>query len=154
MAHRGTAWGRLVRVVVWLFVVIGVPSYLWFLHEAARDWAEQLADGDAVRTWLPRTSLPYVAPLVAFSWTMLAASSWWRGRSSRLYLGSAFERVLVVAVAVLSVFTGVSGADDRDASAVIATVALTTVGMVGLWLLPPALSPRLLDALPNRRAAS
>ncbi|WTW92014.1 hypothetical protein OG216_00885 [Streptomycetaceae bacterium NBC_01309] len=154
MTQRGTAWGRLVTAVVWLFVVIGVPLYLWFLHEAARDWAEQLADGDAVHTWLPRTSLPYVAPLVAFSWTVLAAVSWWRGRSSRLYLGSAFERVLVVAVAVLSVYTGVAGAGDRDASDVIVTVMLTTVGMVSLWLLPPAVSPRLLDALPNRRPVS
>ncbi|MFJ4972767.1 hypothetical protein [Streptomyces sp. NPDC088755] len=32
------------------------------------------------------------------------------------------------------------------------TVMVTTIGIVGLWLLPPALSPKLLDTLAPKKA--
>ncbi|MFF3932913.1 hypothetical protein [Streptomyces hirsutus] len=45
---------------------------------------------------------------------------------------------------------GIIVAQLRDVSAVVLTAMVTTIGMLGLWLLPPTLSPRLLDALPKR----
>jgi hypothetical protein len=53
-------------------------------------------------------------------------------------------------VAALSLLTGVIGATKRDVTAVVLTVMVTTIGMMGLWLLPATLSLRLLDALPGR----
>ncbi|CAL9323893.1 hypothetical protein SUDANB66_06447 (plasmid) [Streptomyces sp. SudanB66_2053] len=45
---------------------------------------------------------------------------------------------------------GIIAAQVRGAGAVVLTVMVTTIGMLGLWLLPPTLSPRLLDALAKR----
>ncbi|MFE7403096.1 hypothetical protein [Streptomyces sp. NPDC057557] len=81
-------------------------------------WAGHLDEGDSLRFWLP-----IVVPGAAVTFTLLAAISWW-----------------------YSAFNGAEfGAQTRDVSAVVltVTVTVTTIGMFGLWLLPPTLSPRL-----------
>ncbi|MEU9623904.1 hypothetical protein [Streptomyces sp. NPDC048155] len=58
----------------------------------------------------------------------------------------------MVFVVALSLMAGFFGSAHHDLIAVLLTVMVTTVGIVGLWLLPPALSPHLLDALRPKQA--
>ncbi|MFF7189677.1 IS701 family transposase [Streptomyces sp. NPDC008222] len=60
-------------------------------------------------------------------------------KGERLYDWSAF--------AVQVKMAGFFGSAHRDVVAVLLTVMVTTIGIAGLWLLPPALSPRLLMRL-------
>jgi hypothetical protein len=146
MKRTGPA-GRALRLTLWACVIVSVPLYLWFLHHAAGWWAEHLPEDDNVRLWLP-----YVVPGAALSFTLLAALSWWVSivDAKPFLLGRTRWRFLVVFVCELSLIAGVLGAQVRDATAVVLTVMVTTIGMTGLWLLPPTLSPRLLAALPKR----
>ena len=69
-------------------------------------------------------------------------------------LGPTHWRFLVVFVAALSLAAGFIGAQPHDFSAAVMAAMMTILGMTGLWLLPPAVSPRLLDALPKRKQRS
>jgi hypothetical protein len=45
---------------------------------------------------------------------------------------------------------GVIGTTNRDFGDVLMVAAITFTGMTGLWLLPAAVSPRVLRGLPKR----
>ncbi|WP_331756145.1 hypothetical protein OH791_38970 (plasmid) [Streptomyces anulatus] len=47
---------------------------------------------------------------------------------------------------------GFFGSAHQDVVAVLLTAMVTTIGTVGLWLLPPAMSPQLLDTLAPKKA--
>jgi hypothetical protein len=143
---------RVLRVLLWALVLGCVPLYLYFLHHMAVRWAEQLPADDTTRPMLP-----VAIPLAALSFTLLSALSWWvtlaEGRP--FLLGRTRWRFLMVFVVALSVLTGVIGAPERDATAVLLSLVLTLMGATALWFLPPAFSPRLLlPALAHRKTAA
>nr|WP_285554796.1 hypothetical protein [Streptomyces hygroscopicus] len=51
-----------------------------------------------------------------------------------------------------SLMAGFFDSAHQDVVAVLLTVMVTIIGTVGLWLLPPALSPRLLDTLRPKKS--
>ncbi|MFL4909328.1 hypothetical protein ACJ6WF_40615 [Streptomyces sp. MMS24-I2-30] len=59
-------------------------------------------------------------------------------------LGRKHWRFMMVFVVALSLMAGFFGSAHQDVDAVLLTVMVTIIDIVGLWLLPPALSPRLL----------
>ncbi|WP_310729099.1 hypothetical protein [Streptomyces sp. N2A] len=139
---RGPAYWAL-RLVMWANTVVSVPLYLWFLHHMAGRGGDHVEPGDPLRFWLP-----IVVPLAAFSFTLLSAVSWWGSTETRPYLlGRKGWRFLIVFVSGLSLLTGTSGASNLDATAVLLTMMVTAIGIMGLWLLPAALAPQLLDTL-------
>jgi hypothetical protein len=143
---------RVLRVLLWVLVLACVPLYLYFLFHMAGRWAEQLPADDTTRPLLPAA-----ISLAALSFTLLSALSWWvtlaEGRP--FLLGRTKWRFLMVFVVALSVLTGVIGAPDRDASAVLLSLVLTLMGTTALWFLPPAFSPRLLlPALAHRKTTA
>ncbi|MGK5693292.1 hypothetical protein ACSNOJ_10380 [Streptomyces sp. URMC 128] len=135
------------RLTLWIYALVSLPLYTWFLHHAAERWAGHLEPGDSLRFWLP-----ILVPGAAGTFTLLAAVSWWYSTfTSRDFLAGRNRCwFLIVFVAALSMTAGIIAAQLRDVSAVVLTAMVTTIGMLGLWLLPPTLSPRLLDALPKR----
>lgn len=136
------------RVLLWLYTLVSIPLYLWFLHHAGGRWGQQLPADDDLRLWLP-----IVVPLAAFSFTTISSTSWWWSTEDRPFLlGRRQWRFLMVFVAALSLMAGFFGSAHQDAVAVLLTVLVTTIGIVGLWLLPPALSPRLLDTLRPKKS--
>lgn len=139
---------RALRLVLSVNAVISIPLYLYFLHHMARLWARQLPEGDTTRSLLP-----IAIPLAAFSFTLLAALSWWVSSANGrpFLLGPMRWRFLAGFVAALSLVTGIIGDQNRDIATGILTAMVTIIGMAGLWFLPPAVSPRLLGALPIRR---
>ncbi|MER5852472.1 hypothetical protein ABT126_37135 [Streptomyces sp. NPDC002012] len=126
---------------------MSIPLYMWFLHHATVRWAGHLDQDDNLRFWLP-----IVVPGAAFTFTLLAAISRWYSAFTGTDFLAGRRRwwFLIVFVAALSLAAGVIAAQVRDANAVVLTAMVTAIGMVGLWLLPPALSLRLLAALPKR----
>lgn len=136
------------RVVLWLFALVSVPPYLWFRHHMGDRWGQQLPADDDLRLWLP-----IVAPLAAFSFTTISSTSWWCSTEARPFLlGRTGWRFMMVFVVALSLMTGFFGSANPDAIAVVLTVMVTTIGIAGLWLLPPTLSPQLLDTLRPKKA--
>jgi len=138
-------WG--VRLALWLCTLVTVPLYLWFLAYMGNRWGDQLPAGDDAGFWLP-----IVVPGAAFSFTVLAAMSWWWSgvRSKPFLMGRSNWRFLVVFVAALSMAAGVIGSADRDVTAVVLTATITMMGIAGLWLLPAAISPEVLRGLSKR----
>ncbi|WP_329536844.1 hypothetical protein OG568_50465 (plasmid) [Streptomyces sp. NBC_01450] len=130
------------RLTLWIYAVVSIPLYLWFLHHAADQWADYLPEGDNLRFWLP-----IVVPGAAFSFTLLAAVSWWYTvfHTQEFLAGRRGGWFLIVFVAALSLAAGIIAAQVRDVTAVVPTTTLTTIGMTRLWFLPPAVSPQLLD---------
>ncbi|MET9694333.1 hypothetical protein ABZY81_38940 [Streptomyces sp. NPDC006514] len=142
MTLNGPA-GWMLRVVLWVNTVVSIPLYLWFLHHMGDRWGQHLPADDSLRFWLP-----IVVPLAAFSFTLMSCTSWWWSTDTRPYmLGRKGWRFLMVAVVALSLMTGFIGSANRDFIAVVLTVMVTTIGIAGLWLLPAALSPQLLDTI-------
>ncbi|MCX5346126.1 hypothetical protein [Streptomyces atratus] len=135
------------RLTLWVYAVVSIPLYMWFLHHSAVRWAGHLDKGDSLRFWLP-----IVVPGAAFTFTLLAAISWWYSAftGTEYLAGRRRWWFLIVFIAALSLAAGVIAAQVRDVNTVILTAMVTTIGMLGLWLLPPTLSPRLLEALPKR----
>lgn len=124
------------------------PLYVWFLHHSTVLWVDQLREDTFLRFWLP-----IVVPGAAVSFTLLAAVSWWYTLfSGRQFLMGRNRRwFLVVFIAALSMAAGVITAPVRNAGAAAGLTALvTSIGMFGLWLLPPIVSPRLLEGLSGR----
>ncbi|MGW8955878.1 hypothetical protein [Streptomyces sp. NPDC055709] len=70
-------------------------------------------------------------------------------RGPPFLLGHKGWRFLMVFVVALSLMAGFFGSVRRGVVAVLLTVMVTTIGIAGLWLLPPALSPRLLGGPPQ-----
>lgn len=139
---------RTLRLLLWIYTVVSVPLYLWFLHHAAGRWADRLPEGDNLRFWLP-----IVVPLAAFSFTTISSTSWWWSTEDRPFLlGRKGWRFMMVFIVALSLMAGFFGSAHQDVVAVLLTVMVTTIGIAGLWLLPPALSPRLLDTLRPKKA--
>lgn len=140
------AWA--LRTALGLCVLTSVPLYMVFLHTAAHRWALQLEPGD-----FTRSVLPFTVPAAAAGFTLLAAQSWWftlwSGRP--FLLGRTGWWFVLAFVVVLSVAAGLLGAKGSVGfNDVLLTAMMTGIGLVGLWLLPPAFSPRLLDGLPRR----
>jgi hypothetical protein len=143
--HDVPPW--VLRSALGLCVLASVPLYMVFLNSAAHRWALQLDPGD-----FTRTALPFVVPAAAFSFTLLAALSWWMTllAGKPFLLGRTGWWFLVVFVAALSLTAGTIGAKGRlGFDDVLFNVALTSTGMVGVWLVPPAVSPRLIEVLPR-----
>jgi hypothetical protein len=110
-------------------------------------WASHLEPSDSLRFWLS-----IAVPGAAGTFTLLAAISWWYSTfTGRDFLaGRTRCWFVIVIVAALSMTAGIIAAQVRSVSAVVLTAMVTTIGLLGLWLLPPTLSPRLLDALRKR----
>lgn len=97
--------------------------------------------------------LPIVVPLAGFSFTTISCTSWWWSTEEHpVLLGRKGWRFLMVFVVALSLMAGFFGSMHRDVVAVLLTVMVTTICIAGQWLLPPALSPRLLGGPPQRAA--
>ncbi|MFD4578007.1 hypothetical protein ACFWNK_37545 [Streptomyces sp. NPDC058417] len=138
------------RVLLWLYVLVSIPLYLWFLHHAGDRWGQQLPADDDLRFWLQ-----IFAPIAAFGFTTMSSTSWWWSSEDRPFLlGRKHGRYLMVFVVALSLMAGFFGSAHQDVDAVLLTVLVTIIGIVGLWLLPPALSPRLLDTLPPKKTTA
>jgi hypothetical protein len=136
------------RVLLRLYALVSIPLYLWFLHHAGNRWGQQLPTDDDLRFWLPIT-----VPLAAFSFTTMSSTSWWCSTDERPFLlGRTHWRFMMVFVVALSLMAGYFGSAHQDVVAVLLTVMVTTIGITGLWLLPPALSPRLLDTMRPKKA--
>ncbi|WP_431983144.1 hypothetical protein [Streptomyces qinglanensis] len=136
------------RVVLWLYMLVSVPLYLWFLHHMSDRWSGQLPAEDDLRLWLP-----IVVPLAAFSFTTMSSTSWWWSTEDRSFLlGRKHWRFLMVFVVALSLMAGFVGSARQDVATALLTVMVTALGIAGLWLLPPALSLRLLDTLRPTKA--
>jgi hypothetical protein len=140
-----TGWP--VRLALWACTLSTVPLYLWFLETMGAHWGDQLPAGDSTKPWMA-----IVVPLAAFSFTLIAAVSWWYSgiRSRPFLLGRSRWKFLVVFVAALSMTAGIIGTTDRDFPTVLFIAAFTFMGMTGLWLLPAAVSPEVLRGLPKR----
>ncbi|MYS32583.1 hypothetical protein K388_07278 [Streptomyces sp. KhCrAH-43] len=137
------------RAALWLYALVSVPLYLWFLHHMGDRWGQQLPTDDDLRFWLP-----IVVPLAAFSFTTMSSTSWWWSTEARPFLlGRKGWRFMMVFVVALSLMAGFFGSAHRDFVAVVLAVMVTTIGIGGLWLLPPALSPHLLNTLRPKAAA-
>lgn len=137
------------RVLLWLYALVSIPLYLWFLHHAGDRWGQQLPADDDLRFWLP-----IIVPLAAFSFTTMSSTSWWWSTEDRPFLlGRKHWRFMMVFVVALSLMAGYFGSAHQDVIAILLTVMVTIIGIVGLWLLPPALSPRLLDTLRPKTTA-
>ncbi|MET9351186.1 hypothetical protein [Streptomyces termitum] len=139
----GDSAGRAVRLTLWAYALATVPLHLWFLHRTAR-WVPHLPGGLHLHVWLP-----VAAPLGAAGLALWSATAWWRagGRPAR----RAWWPPLFLSAA-LSLTTGTLGLAGRPTGPAGALAAVVTAfGLGGLWLLPPALSPRLLAALDDRR---
>ncbi|MGI5262441.1 hypothetical protein [Streptomyces angustmyceticus] len=138
------------RVLLWLYALVSIPLYLWFLHHAGDRWGQQLPADDDLRFWLP-----IVVPLAAFSFTTMSSTSWWWSTEDRPFLlGRKHWRFMMVFVVALSLMAGFFGSAHQDVIAVLLTVMVTIIGLVGLWFLPPALSPRLLTTLRPTKASA
>ncbi|MEU6175830.1 hypothetical protein ABZ832_28470 [Streptantibioticus parmotrematis] len=138
------------RMTLWLYALVSIPPYLWFLHHIGERVGQQLPAGDDLRFWLP-----IVVPLTVFSFTTMSSTSWWGSTEGRPFLlGRKDWRFLMVFVVALSLMTGFFGSARQDVVAMVLTVMVTTVGVAGLWLLPPTLSLRLLDTLPPKKASA
>ncbi|MGW5679534.1 hypothetical protein ACWEV4_31410 [Streptomyces sp. NPDC003860] len=138
------------RGLLWLYSFVSIPLYLWFLHHAGDRWGQQLPADDDLRFWLP-----IIVPLAAFSFTTMSSTSWWCSTEDRPFLlGRKHWRFMMVFVVALSLMAGYFGSAHQDAVAVLLTVMVTIIGIVGLWLLPLALSPRLLDTLRPKKSAA
>ncbi|MGC5041099.1 hypothetical protein ACLQ2C_36790 [Streptomyces sp. DT73] len=136
------------RLLLWLYALVSVPLYLWFLHHMGDRWGQQLPADDSLRFWLP-----IVVPLAALSFTLMSCTSWWWSTETRpVLLGRKGWRFMMVFVVALSLMAGFFGSAHQDFVALVLTVMVTTIGILGLWLIPPTLSPRLLDTLPSRKA--
>jgi hypothetical protein len=107
--------------------------------------ADHLSEGDNLHFWLP-----IVVPAAAFSFTLPAAVSWWYtvAGPKEFLAGRRRWWFLAVLVAALSMTACIIGAQTCEATAVLLTAMVTTIGITYLW--PPALSPPLLAALPKR----
>ncbi|MFK4272512.1 hypothetical protein [Streptomyces milbemycinicus] len=135
--------GWAMRVVLWLYALVGVPLYLWFLQHMGGRWGQQLPADDDLRFWLP-----IVVPLAAFSFTLMSSTSWWCSTEARPFLlGRKGWRFMMVFVVTLSLMAGFFGSANQDVVAVVLTMMVTTIGIADLWILPPALLPQLLDTL-------
>jgi hypothetical protein len=135
-------------VVLWLDALVSIPPYLWFLHHMGDRWGQQLPADDDVRFWLP-----IVVPLAAFSFTTISSTSWWYSTDDQPFLlGRKHWRFMMVFVVALSLMAGFFGSAHQDFVALLLTVVVTTIGIAGLWLLPPTLSPHLLDTLRPKKA--
>ncbi|MFB6811192.1 hypothetical protein [Streptomyces sp. NPDC056387] len=131
------------RVLLWLYTLVSIPLYLLFLHHAGDRWGQKLPTDDDLRFWLP-----IIVPLAAFSFTTISSTSWWCSTEDRPFLlGRKHPRFMLVFVAALSLMAGFFGSAHQDVVAVLLTIMVTIIGMVGLWFLPPTLAPRLLDTL-------
>ncbi|MGW9423310.1 hypothetical protein ACWGSU_18360 [Streptomyces koyangensis] len=140
---------RAMRVVLCLYALVSIPVYLWFLHHAGDRWGQQLPADDDLRFWLP-----IVVPLAAFSFTMLSSMSWWRSTDDHPFLlGRRDWRFMMVFVVALSLMAGFFGSAHQDTVALLLSAMVTTAGIAGLWLLPPALAPQLLDLHPKKSTA-
>ncbi|PWI05711.1 hypothetical protein DIZ27_37735 [Streptomyces sp. NWU339] len=135
------------RVVLWLYALVSIPLYLWFLHHKGDRWGQQLP-ADDLCFWLP-----IVVPLAAFSFTTISSTSWWWSTETRPFLlDREHWRFMMIFVVALSLMAGFFDSASRDVVFVVLTVMVTTIGIVGLWLLPPSLSPRLFDTLRPKKA--
>ncbi|MFF8790875.1 hypothetical protein [Streptomyces sp. NPDC015125] len=138
------------RVLLWLYALVSIPLYLWFLHHAGDRWGRQLPADDDLRFWLP-----IVVPLAAFSFTTMSSTSWWWSTEDRPFLlGRKHWRFMMVFVVALSLMAGFFGSAHQDVIAVLLTVMVTIIGLVGLWFLPLALAPRLLTTLRPTKASA
>ncbi|MER5887010.1 hypothetical protein ABT160_24565 [Streptomyces sp. NPDC001941] len=131
------------RALLWLAVLATAPLYLACLYRMGERWGRQLPAGDDLRFWLP-----IVVPLTAFSYTTMSSLSWWHSTEERPYLlGRTGWWFLMVFAIALSLMAGVFGSPHHDIAALLLAAMLTAMGVLGLWLLPPALSPQLLLTL-------
>jgi hypothetical protein len=138
------------RALLWLYALVSIPLYLWFLHHAGDRWGQHLPADDDLRFWLP-----IIVPLAAFSFTTMSSTSWWWSTEDRPFLlGRKHWRFMMVFVVVLFLMAGFFGSAHQDVVAVLLTVMVTTIGITGLWLLQPALPPRLLDTLRPKKASA
>ena len=139
-----TGWP--VRLALWACTLVTVPLYLWFLENMGHRWGDLLPAGDDARPWMA-----IVVPGAAFSFTVIAAMSWWHSgvRSQPVLLGRTRWWFLIVFVAALSMAAGIIGSTGRNFSDVVLVAAITFAGMTGLWLLPAAVSPGVLRGLPK-----
>ncbi|MBD3934882.1 hypothetical protein IF129_25385 [Streptomyces chumphonensis] len=138
------------RVVLWLYALVSIPLYLWFLHHMGDRWGQHLPADDDTGFWLP-----IVVPLTAFSFTTLSSTSWWWSTEDRPFLlGRKGWRFVMVFVVAMSLMAGFFGSPHRDVVAVLLTTMVTTIGIAGLWLLPPTLSSPLLDTLRRPKASA
>ncbi len=137
---------RAMRVVLCLYALVSIPMYLWFLHHAGDRCGQQLPADDHLRFWLP-----IVVPLAAFSFTTLSSMSWWRSTDNRPFLlGRRHSRFMMIFVVALSLMAGFFGSAHQNTVALLLSAMVTTAGIAGLWLLPPALAPQLLDLRPKK----
>ncbi|MFD6243074.1 MULTISPECIES: hypothetical protein [Streptomyces] len=137
---------RAMRVVLCLYALVSIPMYLWFLPHAGDRCGQQLPADDHLRFWLP-----IVVPLAAFSFTTLSSMSWWRSTDDRPFLlGRRHWRFIMIFVAALSLMAGFFGSAHQNTVALLLSAMVTTAGIAGLWLLPPALAPQLLDLRPKK----
>ncbi|MGA5128127.1 hypothetical protein ACPCAG_33105 [Streptomyces pseudogriseolus] len=97
-----------------------------------------------------------MVPGAAGTFTLLAAISWWHNTfiGKNFLAGRTRCWFLIVFVAAMSMTAGIIAAQVHGAGAVVLTAMVTTIGMLGLWRLPPTLSPRLLEALAKRNQRS
>jgi hypothetical protein len=137
-----TGWP--VRLALWACMLVTAPLYLWFLEATGARWGDLLPAGDSAKPWMA-----IVVPLATFSFTEIAAVSWWYSgvRSRPILMGRTHWWFLIVFVAALSMAAGIIGSTDRDFGTVLLTAAITFAGITGLWLLPAALSPKVLYGL-------
>lgn len=127
---------------------MSIPLYLWFLHHMGGRWGQRLPADDELRFWLP-----IVVPLAAFTFTLTSSTSWWWSTEERPFLlGRKRWRFMMVFVVALSLMAGYFGSAHQDFVALLLTAMVTTIGIAGLWLLPPTLAPQLLDTLAPKKA--
>ncbi|MFF2374894.1 hypothetical protein ACFVUW_10980 [Streptomyces xiamenensis] len=139
-----------VRLLLWLYVLISIPLYVWFLHHVSSRWSEALPAEDTLRLWLP-----IIVPGAAATFTLISSMSWWWSTGTRtLLLGRTRCWVLLVLVGALSLAAGVAGSTTRDLEAAVLSVMATAFGITGLWLLPPLLSPNLLGTLSPKKTSA
>ncbi|CAM5707261.1 hypothetical protein SCANM63S_04266 [Streptomyces canarius] len=110
---RPAAWA--LQPTLWIYAVVSIPLYMWFLHHAAVRWAGHLEQDDSLRFWFP-----VVVPGAGFTFTLLAAISWWcsafTGTDFRRHAGrsrwSCEQRP--TAPCVLAAPQARKGADDQE----------------------------------------
>ncbi|WP_217210241.1 hypothetical protein [Streptomyces sp. AC550_RSS872] len=147
MSERGALRG--LRILMWVVIAVEVPVYLVWLVQVGYLTGQQLHRGDVAR-WVP----PVLLPPAAVLFCVMAGWTWWTSvvARTRSPLREPWIAGSLVFVAVTSVFCGVASVDEPSVSVGLLSVAVTGLGMVGLFFIPAARSRQLPDVIRSRRA--
>ncbi|WP_158698085.1 hypothetical protein [Streptomyces sp. PVA_94-07] len=142
---------RGLRVLMWVVIAVEVPVYLVWLAQVGYLTGQQLPPGDVAR-WAP----PVLLPPVAVLFCVMAGSTWWLSMVAghRSPLREKWIVAPLVFVAAFSVFCGVVSAEEPSVPVGILSTIMTGLGMIGLFFIPAACSPRLLDVIRRRSSTA